>query len=160
MLGRVGICGVLTAALMVAGFAGSALADPKGVWLSGSGKSHVKIHPCEDDNEKLCGEIVWLRSPLGKDGKPRRDIHNDNKSLRDRPIMGLRVLWDLEDDGRGEWDDGEIYNPEDGEAYDAEMEEVDAEHAQGERLRVVPLQDADLGAGGITGRLRHPVILL
>ena len=126
MMGRVGICGVLTAALMVAGFAGSALADPKGVWLSGSGKSHVKIFPCEDDNEKLCGEIVWLRSPLGKDGKPRRDIHNDNKSLRDRPIMGLRVLWDLEDDGRGEWDDGEIYNPEDGETYDAEMEEVDA----------------------------------
>ena len=58
MLGRVGICGVLIAALMVAGFAGSALADPKGVWLSGSGKSHVKIFPCKDDNEKLCGEIV------------------------------------------------------------------------------------------------------
>ena len=125
MMGRVGICGAAAAALMVAGIAGSALADPKGVWLSGSGKSHVKIFPCEDDNEKLCGEIVWLRSPLGKDGKPRRDIHNDNKSLRDRPIMGLRVLWDLEDDGRGEWDDGDIYNPEDGETYDAEMEEVD-----------------------------------
>ena len=43
MMGRVGICGAAAAALMVAGIAGSALADPKGVWLSGSGKSHVKI---------------------------------------------------------------------------------------------------------------------
>ena len=34
MMGRVGIRGVLAAALMVAGIAGSALADPKGVWLS------------------------------------------------------------------------------------------------------------------------------
>ena len=159
MLGRVGICGVLIATLMVAGFAGGALADPKGVWLSGSGKSHVKIHPCDDDNEKLCGEIVWLRSPLGKDGKPRRDIHNDNKSLRERPIMGLRVLWDLEDDGRGEWDDGEIYNPEDGETYDAEMEEVDANTLKVRGCVWFPLQDPDLGAGGIIGR-RRPVILL
>ena len=159
MMGRVGICGAAAVALMVAGFAGSALADPKGVWLSGSGKSHVKIYPCDDDNEKLCGEIVWLRSPLGKDGKPRRDIHNDNKSLRDRPIMGLRVLWDLEDDGRGEWDDGDIYNPEDGENLRRRNGRGRHRHAQGVRLRVVPLQDADLGAGGIIGR-RRPVILL
>lgn len=31
--------------------------------------------------------------------------------------MGLRVLWDLEDQGGGEWDDGEI--------YDSELEEID-----------------------------------
>ena len=40
------LCGALAVALMVAGFAGSALADPKGVWLSGSGKSHVKLGAC------------------------------------------------------------------------------------------------------------------
>ena len=90
--GSLWACGALTAALIVAGVASDTLADPKGVWLSGSGKSHVKIIPCEDDNEELCGDIVWLRSPLGDDGKPRRDIHNEDKSLRDRPVMGLRVL--------------------------------------------------------------------
>lgn len=126
MTRRVGVCGALVAALIVTGWTGSALADPKGVWLTGSGKSHVKLAPCANDKKKLCGEIVWLRSPKGKDGKPRRDAKNDDKSLRKRPIMGLRVLWDLEYEGKGEWEDGEIYNPEDGESYDAELEEVDA----------------------------------
>ncbi len=126
MIVRIGICGALAAALIVAGLTGSALADPKGVWLSGSGKSHVKLAPCSDDADKLCGEIVWLRSPNSKDGKPRRDVKNEDKSLRKRPIMGLQVLWDLEYEGNGEWEDGEIYNPEDGETYDAEMEEVNA----------------------------------
>ena len=124
--GSLWLCGGLTAALTVAGFAGGALADPIGVWLSGSGKSHVRIAPCDDDNDKLCGEIVWLRKPLGKDGKPRRDIHNDDNSLRSRPLMGVRVLMDMEDEGKGEWGDGDIYNPEDGDTYDSEMEEVDA----------------------------------
>ena len=48
---------------------------------------------------------------------PRLDRHNDDKTLRSRPLMGLRVLWDLEDQGGGEWDDGEI--------YDSELEEID-----------------------------------
>ena len=126
MIMRIGICGALAAALIVVGLTASAHADPRGVWLTGSGKSHVKLAPCAKNKKKLCGEIVWLRSPNGKDGKPRRDSKNDDKSLRKRPLMGLQVLWDLENEGKGEWEDGEIYNPEDGETYDAEMEEVDA----------------------------------
>ena len=117
--------GVLVAALIVTGFAGGALANPKGVWLVASGKSHVKIEPCKRNKRELCGHIVWLRSPRGKDGKPRRDVHNDDKSLRKRPLMGLQVIMDMEDDGDDEWDDGEIYNAEDGDTYSAEMEVID-----------------------------------
>ena len=125
--GSLWLCGGLTAALMVAGFAGGALADPRGVWLTVSGKSHVKIDNCIDDEDRLCGKIIWLRRPLGDDGEPRRDIHNEDESLRDRPVLGLRVIWDMEDESDGEWGDGEIYNPTDGETYDAEMEEIDAD---------------------------------
>ena len=124
--GNLWACGALTAALIVAGASGGALADPLGVWLSGTKKAHVKIYPCNDDRDNLCGEIVWLRRPLGEDGEPRRDVRNDDESLRDRPLMGVQVLWDMEPDGDGEWDDGEIYNAEDGETYDAEIVEVDA----------------------------------
>ena len=117
---------LLGAALIVAGFAGGARADPPlGMWLTGSGKSLVTVYPCEDDNDKLCGKIVWLRKPTFEDGTPRLDIHNDDESLRDRPLIGIQVLWDMEDQGDGEWDDGEIYNPEDGDTYSAEMEEID-----------------------------------
>ena len=125
--GSLWLCGGLTAALMVAGFAGGALADPRGVWLTVSGKSHVKIDNCIDDEDRLCGKIIWLRRPLGDDGEPRRDIHNEDESLRDRPVLGLRVIWDMEDESDGEWGDGEIYNPTDGETYDAEVEEIDAD---------------------------------
>ena len=115
------------AALVGAGVAADAAADPLGVWLTGTKKAHVKLYPCNDDRDAICGEIVWLRRPLGDDGKPRRDVLNEDESLRDRPLMGIQVVWDLEYQGEGEWDEGEIYNAEDGETYDAEMEEIDAD---------------------------------
>ena len=128
MTGRNGVCGVAVAALMLAGLAGagSALADPKGLWLNERQDSHVRIYACEDDDDELCGEIVWLKNPNGKDGKPRRDVKNEDKSLRDRPILGLQIITGMEDEGGGEWEDGDIYNPRDGETYDAELEEIDA----------------------------------
>ena len=126
------LCGVLTAALMLAGLgiAGTALADPKGVWLNDRKDSHVRIYACERDADELCGEIVWLKNPLGKDGKPRLDVKNENESLRDRPILGLQVIVGMEYEGDGEWEDGDIYNPRDGETYDAEIEEIDANTLQ------------------------------
>ena len=122
---RIVVGGVVAAALIVTGFAGSALADPRGVWLTKSGKSHVKIARCEKNRRELCGHIVWLRRPLGDDGKPRKDVHNDDKSLRKRPLIGIQVIFDMENEGGGEWDDGEIYNAEDGDTYSAEMEVID-----------------------------------
>ena len=70
--------------------------------------------------------IVWLKRPLGDDGKARRDVKNDDESLRDRPMLGIQVLFDLEDQGGGQWEDGEVYNARDGDTYDAELEVIDA----------------------------------
>ena len=119
------VCGALAGALIAAGFSGSALAaDPHGIWLNERQDAHVKLYSCNGD--ELCGEIVWLKRPLGDDGKPRRDVKNDDESLRDRPMLGIQVLWDLEDQGGGEWEDGEVYNARDGDTYDAELEVIDA----------------------------------
>ena len=122
-MGRL-VSGALVCALAVGGFAGGALADPSGVWLNEPGDAHVEIYPCGDGDR--CGKIVWLKRPLGDDGKPRRDYLNEDESLRDREVIGIQVLFDLEDQGGGEWDDGKVYNAKDGDTYDAEMEEVDA----------------------------------
>ena len=117
------MCGVLAGALIVGGFTGGALAaDPFGVWLNGRKDAHVKLYPCNKD--ELCGEIVWLKRPNDKDGKPRRDVKNDDESLRKRPMLGLKVIWGLEDQGGGEWEDGDIYNARDGETYDGEVEVI------------------------------------
>ena len=119
------ICGVLAGALIVGGFTGGALAaDPFGVWLNGRKDAHVKLYRCNKD--ELCGEIVWLKRPNDKDGKPRLDVKNDDESLRKRPMLGLKVIWGLEDQGGGEWEDGDIYNARDGETYDGEVEVINA----------------------------------
>ena len=129
MLGRIKTCGALTAALagalIVGGITSGALAaDPYGIWLNEPQDAHVKLYSCNGD--ELCGQIVWLKRPLGKDGKPRRDVKNDDESLRDRPVLGIQMLFDLEDQGGGQWEDGEVYNARDGGTYDAELEVVDA----------------------------------
>ncbi|MCF8468023.1 MAG: DUF2147 domain-containing protein [Sneathiella sp.] len=96
----------------------AAFADINGVWSTVEGKSHVKIEPCGD---KLCGKIIWLKEPNTPEGKPKTDEHNSDEALRSRPILGLELLNGLVPEETNEWDDGEIYNPEDGKTYSSEM---------------------------------------
>lgn len=98
--------------------ASPAWADINGVWATMEGKSHVKIEPC---GEKLCGKIIWLKEPNTPEGKPKTDKNNSDEALRSRPIIGLELLTGLVPEGQNEWEDGEIYNPEDGKTYSSEM---------------------------------------
>ena len=85
-----------------------------GQWMTKEETSAVEIYKCDD---KYCGKIVWLKEPNDEKGKPLVDGLNENKGLRNRPIMGLK-LTELESDGNGGWK-GVIYNPEDGKSYTA-----------------------------------------
>jgi len=85
-----------------------------GKWLTEEGKGHVLFENC---GHKLCGRIVWLKEPTDESGKPQADVLNEDKSLRSRRVLGLR-LTELESDGNGGWK-GVIYNPEDGKSYQA-----------------------------------------
>jgi uncharacterized protein (DUF2147 family) len=87
----------------------------QGKWLTEDGKGHVLFEEC---GSKLCGKIVWLKNPRDASGKPLVDGLNQNKSLRGRQILGLK-LTELEPNGRSRWK-GTIYNPEDGKSYKAE----------------------------------------
>jgi len=112
------------AALVV--LAGGALAQattsaatPLGRWLTEGGKSHVQIYAC---GAQLCGRIVWLREPLGKDGQPKADLRNPDRSKRAQKIVGLVMLWSFaRTSDPNKWDGGRIYNPEDGETYKSTM---------------------------------------
>jgi uncharacterized protein (DUF2147 family) len=99
--------------IVMAPFAAGA-AELKGKWLTDEGKGHVLFESC---GPKMCGKIVWLKEPNDESGKPLVDALNENKSLRNRPIIGMR-LTELEADGNGGWQ-GVIYNPEDGKSYKA-----------------------------------------
>lgn len=112
---------ITLASLAVLGLvAGSGLAhagDPSGTWRLDSGKVTVKVRQCGGE---LCANIVGLREPTYKDGKPKIDRHNKNPSLRNRPLMGLAVLSDMKPAGDNTWK-GSIYNADDGKTYSATM---------------------------------------
>lgn len=111
---------VITIAAVALAFSAGAMADPRGVWLTPGGKSRVEIAPCGD---KLCGKIVWLAEPNNAQGQPKRDFENKDESLRSRPILGLPLLTGFpQEPDDGAWDDGEIYNPEDGKTYSSKLE--------------------------------------
>lgn len=93
----------------------SALKTPVGLWRTKNGRSHVRIYRCDD---KLCGKIVRLREPTLKDGTPLVDKRNPDPKLRDRPIIGLTVIWGFaKSDRPGRWSGGGMYHPEEGKYY-------------------------------------------
>ena len=93
-------------------------AGAAGLWATEKEKSHVRIEPC---GERLCGVIVWLKEPNDDQGQPKRDIFNEDESLRDRAIVGLRLLSGFEASDDESWSGGRIYNPEDGKTYKSKM---------------------------------------
>ncbi|WAT16702.1 DUF2147 domain-containing protein [Aurantiacibacter sp. MUD11] len=85
-----------------------------GTYIDSGGYVEITVGPC---GTSRCGTIT--RIIRHKSGESDRDVHNDDPALRDRPILGLRLLTGLT------WDDGawrgRVYNPEDGNTYRTEV---------------------------------------
>lgn len=95
-----------------------------GTWLNGSKKGHVQIYEKEG---RYYGKLVWLSIPNDPaTGKPKLDAKNGDESRRSRPLMNLPVLYNLQFRSDNVWDDGKIYNPEDGKEYNLKMTLKDA----------------------------------
>ena len=106
--------------LMMSYSAQAAEPDIFGTWMTKDGKSHVEIAPCEGE---ICGKIVWLKEPLDADGQPKLDKRNQKDALKIRPLLGLPMLTGfVQGDKQSHFDDGTIYNPEDGNSYSSEMQ--------------------------------------
>lgn len=95
--------------------------DILGTWMTGEGKGKVKI---EKINNKYYGKIVWLRDPNGDDGTPKKDKNNPDPSKRTTPLIGYTVLKNFVFD-EDEWEDGTIYDPNNGKDYNCMMTLVD-----------------------------------
>lgn len=88
-----------------------------GTWLSADGGTKVRITDC---GGKLCGKVVWLSDPIGADGKPKTDRHNEDQAKRSRPLLGVPVVQGMAPTGENKWS-GQIYNADDGKTYDAHV---------------------------------------
>lgn len=90
-----------------------------GFWLTEKGTSQVEIYKGSDG--KYYGKISWLEEP-NENGKPKVDSENPDPALKNRPILGLPLLQGFEFDRKDlEWQNGSIYDPDNGKTYDCYM---------------------------------------
>ena len=89
-----------------------------GLWLTGSKKAHIQITRYGD---KYGGKIVWLRDPNDASGKPKLDSKNPNEKSKKATILGLNNLLGFKHYGKGKYEDGTIYDPENGKTYSCNM---------------------------------------
>lgn len=89
-----------------------------GTWLVEDGEARIDVEPC---GEGLCGTVVWMREPYDEHGNEKIDIFNPDETLRDRKIVGLRIMKIFpKKDGRG-WK-GTIYDANTGSTYRCTVE--------------------------------------
>jgi uncharacterized protein (DUF2147 family) len=113
MKGRFG--GALLVAAIIC-FAWASGLSPYGLWQNEDGRAHVRVEAC---GKELCGKVAALREPLDRHGRPKVDWMNPDPSLRDRPVMGLQVLYGFVPDEQtpGRWVNGTIYDADSGNTY-------------------------------------------
>lgn len=127
-----------------------------GDWRVASGDALVRI---ERHGDEYQGRLVWLlHDRYGPEdgralaGKPVTDRNNPDPTLRNRPLLGLRLLWNLRYDGKGKWSGGWIYNSNDGRRYRCEAQLEDADHLRVRGYLGIPL----LGGSTVWTRVPRP----
>lgn len=89
--------------------------DLCGIWLTGTGKAHVRIYK---SSNHYFGRIVWLREPKNAKGLDKTDENNPDLTHQKDPLLGSKVLSNFAYKGDHVWEDGTIYDPENGKTYD------------------------------------------
>ena len=83
-----------------------------GEWWSEEKDGRIRFYKHRDGTVR--GILTWSK-------KPRADVENDNPRLRTRSIIGIVLMWNLRYED-GEYEDGYVYNPEDGNTYRVDIE--------------------------------------
>lgn len=110
-----------TIALLAAANAlGSDSSSILGLWNTAEDDSKLEFFKCKD---KICVRIAWLKEPNytdskdGPPGTPKVDSNNPDPALKKQPMLGLQIMEGFTAAGDGRWEDGIIYNPENGKKY-------------------------------------------
>lgn len=103
---------ILTLAMVAlpAAAAGDQSDDITGVWQTKTG-GYVQVYKNDDS---YAGRIVG-----SSDGKARYDKKNPDPDKKGRRLLGVVVLHGLQYEGDGEYDSGQIYDPNSGKTYKA-----------------------------------------
>lgn len=96
-----------------------------GKWWNQEKEAQIEIYPCDG---KYCGKIIELKEPnyaandpKGMGGKPKVDRENPDPSKRERPVLGMNLVWGFSFSGGNLWERGFIYDPREGKTYKCKM---------------------------------------
>lgn len=89
-----------------------------GEWYTPNKKTLIRMYRCGD---RYCGRLVWMKEPRRRDGTPKRDSQNPDPDLRNRKLLGIQVVFDLEYRGDHSWGGGKIYDADTGKMYSAKV---------------------------------------
>jgi len=87
-------------------------ADLMGVWRHPDNGSHIQIYAC---GASACAKVVSVTDP------GRKDTHNPDPKLRDRPVVGVVIMNGGKKAGPLKWQ-GRLYNTLDGGTYSGTLE--------------------------------------
>ena len=90
-------------------------ADILGTWINQAGDGQIEI---SKQGEVYAGGIVGSTDP---NSPVRKDVNNPNEELRDRSLIGLKILGQLFYRGDNQWSGGWIYDPNNGKTYKCKM---------------------------------------
>jgi uncharacterized protein (DUF2147 family) len=90
----------------------------KGTWYNDEKTGKIQFYK---QGDKVYGKIVWLKDPTDKNGKPLTDINNPDSKKKSTPLMGLVFLKEFVAKDAKTWEDGTIYDPNNGKTYSCNM---------------------------------------
>ena len=92
--------------------------SPEGRWLTEKKNGIIEIFRCGNN---LCGRLLWFRIKPGDSNQQGVDFENPDPKQRNRPLCGLVFMSGFKPDGPNGWEDGRVYNSDDGNTYHATM---------------------------------------
>jgi len=116
--------------------------DVYGEWTPPDMDAVISIRNC---GEVLCAELVTHDYTK----LAAHDIKNPDPALRDRALLGVKILDGLRMTGRLKWGGGELYDPRTGKSYSSRVKILDSG-----RLKITGCISAYLCKGYIWTRAR------
>lgn len=106
--------------MMLAGGAYADTASPAGVWrtIDDKSKKERSVIRITESGSEFRGVVEKLFDEPGED--PAHLCKECKGERKDKPIIGMTILWGLKKDGDG-WGGGEILDPKNGKIYRAKM---------------------------------------
>jgi uncharacterized protein (DUF2147 family) len=92
--------------------------SPEGYWLTAKKDGIIQILRC---GEALCGELAWFRIAPDDPNPQALDLRNPDPARRNRSLCGLTFMSGFTAAGPNSWEDGAVYDPDNGNTYHANM---------------------------------------